>query len=169
MRMPPWAGVVGAAALALAIGGFFGGTHAYVVPSDSMIPTLLRGDEFRAETWNTESRRPKRGEIWVFHNPRQTDDTGPILVKRVVGLPGETISVRKGQLVIDDQPQNEKYCKEPIRYPMKPVHLGADQYWMLGDNRNHSGDSHEWGPLSRRLLIGHAFVRYWPPARFAWL
>ena len=167
-RLPPWVGVVTAAAVALAISLFFAGTRSHFVPSDSMVPTLLRGDQFRTDTSFAPRAGPKRGEIWVLQNPEPEDGNGPELVKRVVGLPGEKIGVANGKLTVDGKPLSEPYCPEQIGYRQAAVTLKEDEYWVLGDNRNNSQDSHSWGPVPRGLLIGRVFLRYFPPSRVSW-
>jgi len=167
--MPPWLPLIPTVLLAAGIGLYYGATDGFYVPSESMEPTLQKGDQFRAEVWHSLQEGPKRGQIWVLHNPRPIDDNGPYLVKRVVGLPGEKIAVAKGKLLIDGKPLEERYVQEPIKYMIKPVTLGADEYWLLGDNRNNSQDSHAWGPAKRKGLMGRAFVLYWPFEHFKWL
>jgi len=154
--------VAGGAALA-AVGS---GTRAFFVPTASMEPTLLRGDQFRADVSWAPRHDPKRGEIWVFNNPNPDPMGGDeVLVKRVIGLPGEKIEVAKGKVLVNGKALSEPYLKQPPRYKTPPRKLQKDEYWMLGDNRNRSEDSHRWGPLKRGAFIGKAIVRFWPPDR----
>jgi signal peptidase I len=166
--MPPWVGVLLTALLAAVLAFFFGATRSYFVPSDSMVPTLLQGDEFRADTFFALQAGPKRGEIWVITNPSPNDGNGPVLVKRVIGLPGEKVATDGGVVTINGKPLDEPYCAEKPDYQLGPKKLGPDEYWLLGDNRNRSEDSHKWGPLPKSLLIGKAVVRYWPLSRMKW-
>ncbi len=129
----------------------------YQIPTASMAPALAPGDRISV---NRRSGTPKRGEIWVFSMPN-----GSHLVKRVVGLPGETVEVAGGRVLIDGAPIAEPYVTAPTTYAMPPVRLGPDEYFMLGDRRNGSNDSHVWGPLPRDRLIGRAEYRYWPKSR----
>jgi signal peptidase I len=163
-----WVSLVLTGAVALGASVYFMGTKGYFVPSDSMEPTLLRGDRFRADLLFSPKHGPGRGEVWVFRNPQPMDGNGEILVKRVVGLPGQTVAMHGGRLKINGEVVAEPYVRERARYTLKPRKLGAEEYWLLGDNRNNSEDSHAWGPLNRRALIGRVFVRYWPLGRFQW-
>ena len=125
--------------------------------SNSMAPALLPGDRF---TVDTRGGTPGRGEIWIFRG-----EGGVSMVKRVIGLPGESVEVAGGQVVIDGKPLAERYPTAPMTYSMAPILLGPDQYFLLGDGRNASLDGHVWGPLDRRHLIGRAEARIWPQAR----
>ncbi len=168
-RFSPWLSLLASTAGALGIGLFVAGTNPYTVPSASMRPALQPGDLFRADVYFALRQGPKRGEIWVFNNPQPENHLGAILVKRIVGLPGERISVVDGQIRVNGQVIKEQYQHDPIGYRMKPVRLRPDEYWVLGDNRNDSADSHVWGPLNRRTLQGRAWLRYWPPTRLGLL
>jgi signal peptidase I len=134
----------------------------FKIPSSSMSPTLAPGDRICVDT--RRSHLPERGEVWVFTMPG-----GGTIVKRAVGLPGETIEVTGGQVLVNGQPLSEPYIKSPMSYTLPPITLEADQYFMLGDNRNASHDSHVWGPLNRRSLIGRVDYRCWPAGRIAGL
>lgn len=150
---------------------YFAGTQPYFVPSNSMFPRLQEGDRFRADALIAPRLGPKRGEIWVLRNPTPEDGNGPFLVKRVVGLPGETVEVRDRKLLIDGRVLPEPYIEEgqPMLYTTEPQKLGDREYWVLGDNRNFSRDSHEWGAVFRGDFISRGFVVTWPPARIGLL
>ena len=134
----------------------------YAIPSGSMSPTITAGDRVCVDT----SRRtpPRRGEVWVVAMP-----TGSLFIKRVVGLPGETVAVTGGQVVIDGRPLAEPYLAGPIGYTMRAVRIGPDEYFVLGDNRNTSQDSHVFGPVAARQFIGRVLYRYWPMGRLGGL
>jgi signal peptidase I len=123
-----------------------------------MAPTLVKGDKFLVDT--RAGNTPRRGELWVHWLPTRT-----LAVKRVVGLPGETITVNGGQVWIDGKPLAEPYLTGPIAYTMAPVVLEEEEYFMLGDNRAASFDSHIWGPLAKKQFVGRVEFRPWPPAR----
>ena len=101
---------------------------------------------------------PQRGDIVVFVSPNGSDD----YIKRVVGLPGERVEVRAGSIWIDGYRLDEPYIADRIPYNGE-WRLGEDEYFVLGDNRANSSDSHAWGPLSRERLVGKAWFIYWPP------
>jgi signal peptidase I len=158
-------------ALTVAVLTFLMKTKQYYVPSPSMEPTLRVGERFRVDLLTSPQRDPQRGEIWVFYHPRPSMGGEEEMVKRVIGLPGETVAVKNGKVLINGKPLAEPYVAEPIAYRMKPRKLGPSEHWMLGDNRNDSEDSSQWGPLARRNFIGRAFLRYKPLGldRLAWL
>jgi signal peptidase I len=136
--------------------GYVANLRAFVVPGGSMAPAIQPGDRI---TVDTRGGTPNRGEIWAFHGPNST------LIKRVIGLPGETIEVADGRVLIDGKALDEPYLASPMTYTMSPISLGPDQYFMLGDSRNASADSHVWGPLHKSKFIGRAETRFWPKGR----
>lgn len=110
------------------------------------------------KTWCT--RLPNRGDVIIFEYPR---DPSRDFIKRVIGLPGETIEVREGKVYVDDQLMPEPFGPNPGSYNAGPLVVGPDEVYVMGDNRNNSSDSHMWGPLPLKLIIGRALVSYWPP------
>lgn len=171
---------------------FLGYSNTYVVktffiPSGSMEDTLLIGDHLfvnrfifgqASSSWERRLlplREPRRGDIVVFRSPeRPTLD----LVKRLIGLPGDTIEIRNKQLFINGQPAMESAYvrfKDPFTYPAAPfldeirrrrdnfgpVTVPEGHYFCLGDNRDHSQDSRYWGMVPRRYLKGRPFLIYW--------
>jgi signal peptidase I len=169
-RMPPWAGFLLTTILAIGIAVFIGTTRTFFVPSDSMVPTLVRGDQLWTDVHFAKQQLPHRGEIWVFNNPLPQEEEGsePVYVKRVVGLPGDTVAVIKGRLMLNGKHVEEPYARELIIKDVKPVKLKTDELWVLGDNRNYSQDSSVWGPIHRSVLIGKVFARFWPLNRLRW-
>lgn len=104
---------------------------------------------------------PQRGDVVVFKPPRNPNED---YVKRIVGLSGEKVHIIDGQVFINDQPLQEPF--EPVRgtYTMPaPVIVPEGQIFVLGDNRNNSNDSHNWGPLPTENIVGRAWLSYWPP------
>jgi len=105
---------------------------------------------------------PRRGEIVVFEYPR---DTSRDFIKRVIGLPGETVEIRGGQVWINGLPLDEPYLTAAARSQMgnmPPTIVPANTVFVLGDNRGNSSDSRSWGPLPLDRIIGRAWVTYWP-------
>jgi len=166
--VPPWVGFLATTLLALAIAAFAGTTRSFFVPTDSMLPTLAVNDQFRADTYFSVQAGPQIGELWVLNNPRPDDGNGLTLVKRVVAGPGDTVAVRDGRLLVEGQPVDEPYVPEPMAYEVEPTKLAPDTFWVLGDNRNASEDSHSWGAVPRHQFVGRVWVRYWPLTRFRW-
>lgn len=137
--------------------------RAYSIPTGSMAPTLKAGDRIGVVTQPRNG--PRRGEIWVFRMPPASKLIGSEGAKRVIGLPGETVEVAAGHVLINGTPLTESYLAVPITYTMPPVTLGPEEYFVLGDSRNNSHDSHVWGPLPGDHLVGPVKVRYWPIGR----
>jgi signal peptidase I len=105
---------------------------------------------------------PRRGDIVVFEYPR---DTSRDFIKRVIGLPGETVEIRNNQILIDGQPLDEPYLSTAARTQMgnmAPVVVPADAVFVMGDNRGNSSDSRSWGPLPLSKIVGRAWFIYWP-------
>ncbi|MEA3460010.1 MAG: signal peptidase I [Chloroflexota bacterium] len=103
---------------------------------------------------------PQRGDIIVFKYPR---DPRRDFIKRVIGLPGEEVEVREGRVFINGQELNEPYATNFATYSWGPKAMGPEEFFVLGDNRNNSSDSHNWGPVPRKYIVGKAWISYWPP------
>lgn len=111
-----------------------------------------------SKTWCV--RTPTRGDVVIFQYPR---DPSRDFIKRVIGLPGETVEVRDGQVYVDGVLMPEPFGPNPGSYNAPPLTVGSDEVYVMGDNRNNSSDSHLWGPLKLDHIIGKALVSYWPP------
>ncbi|MEL6855431.1 MAG: signal peptidase I [Cyanobacteria bacterium J06606_4] len=144
--------------------------EARVVPTGSMRPTVEINDRLFIEKISYRFQTPQRGDIIVFRAPRKALEaanatTGDAYLKRIIGLPGETVEVRDGKVFIDNQPLVETYIKAPPVYTWGPSVVPEGQYLVLGDNRNGSSDGHVWGFLPGDSIIGRATARFWPPNR----
>ena len=155
----------------------------YRVPSASMEPTLhcakpssgckaTYSDRVIALRIVYRFRDPHRGEIAVFHAPGAAARCGPpaaIFVKRVIGLPGETVSEHDGIVYVDGRRLSDQYVPTAWRDHRTGTwpRLGPKDYFVMGDNRVRSCDSRDWGPVARDRFIGPADVTYWPPSRIA--
>lgn len=102
---------------------------------------------------------PQRGDVVVFRFPR---DPSRDFIKRVIGLPGDTVEVRTGRVYINGAPLDEPYLTDSPHYTVPRETLASDNYFVLGDNRNSSSDSHVWGVVPRENIVGKAWVVYWP-------
>lgn len=132
-----------------------------VVPTTSMVPTIKPGDRLFIEKITYRFQGLERGEVIVFKPPVQSglkDD----LIKRLIALPGDTVEVKNGKLYLNDVPQDEPYLAEPIQYTYKKITVPPDKIFVMGDNRNRSYDSHEWGFADQSSVKGKALVTYWP-------
>ncbi len=140
------------------------------IPSDSMVPTLEIGDRLVIEKVSYHLHSPQMGEIVVFMPPKQLQvqgySTNQAFIKRIIGQPGQTVEVRQGQVYVDNQPLYEDYIAEPPEYNWGPQQVPSQNYFVMGDNRNDSNDSHIWGFLPQENIIGHAAFRFWPIERF---
>jgi signal peptidase I len=139
--------------------------QAFSIPSASMERTLLIGDRVLVNKLN---RHVHRGDVIVFKRP-PGEEAAAIkdLIKRVIALPGETVSAKDGKLYINDKPLPEPYLQPGTQTIMDhPVIVPPGRVWVMGDNRTQSRDSRFFGPISTSLIVGHAFVRVWPPNRF---
>ena len=174
--------------LALAIQAFL--VKPYRIPSGSMLPTLKIGQRVLVNRLGNRFNDPKVGEIVVFHPPSGAEGTGDTcgnpdhpagtacdkptsekasvnFIKRVVGLPGDKLSIKNGHVIRNGQREADSYiapcaggsaCNLPQTITVPPGH-----YFMMGDNRGESDDSRFWGPVPRKWIIGGAFATYWPP------
>jgi signal peptidase I len=146
----------------------------FVIPSTSMVPTLQVGD--RIFVRNNSDYVPQRGDIVVFQadeidievdNPH-TDQRHwhtNYYIKRTIGEPGEKVAIENGNLYINNQLVRETYIRAPMNYEWGPKTVPPDSYFVLGDNRNNSFDSHIWGFLPADSIVGKAYKIYWPPSR----
>ena len=154
-----------AAVLAFGIRTFV--AEARYIPSSSMEPTLEINDRLIIEKISYLLRSPQRGDVVVF-SPTDTlkeQKFKDAFIKRVIGLPGDAVEVKGGKVYVNEQALREKYIEEAPEYKYGPVTVPDDQYLVLGDNRNNSYDSHYWGFVPRKNLIGRAVIRFWPPNR----
>jgi signal peptidase I len=166
----------------------------YRIPSGSMEPTLAVGERVIVNRIGNRFAAPGVGDIVVFHPPHGADlnecgtsGQGPFyegphsgvpcarptatrsdqnFIKRVVGLPGDRISVRDGHVVRNGVQQREPFIRACGGGPdcnLGTIVVPPDHYFMMGDNRGASDDSRYWGPVPRDWIIGDAFVSYWPP------
>ena len=134
------------------------------IDSASMLPTLQAGDQVLVDKRAYRDVLPRRGDLVVFHAPR----TGDVTLKRAVGLPGDTIAIEDGVLVVNGRRQKEPYADPDAidSVYFGPARVPADAVFVLGDNRANSIDSRAFGAVSHRDLMGRVRVRLWPPARW---
>jgi signal peptidase I len=140
-----------------------------IVDGRSMEPSFVNGERLvisRVHYWLGD---PERGDIIVFNSPKPRSEDESALVKRLIGLPGDTIEFRDQQLYINGEILEEPYINEPCspyRCEDEVWHLGPDEYFMMGDNRNVSNDSRAFGPVPHENVVGEVLFRYWPLDRF---
>jgi signal peptidase I len=181
--------------LALAIQAYV--VKPYEIPSGSMLPTLHLGQRILVDRVGTHFSDPKIGDIYVFHPPAsetcadpregqngavasdracdavQSQESSQTYVKRVVGLPGDHLSIRDGHVYRNGKREQDSYtipCNgaAECNFPAT-ITIPRGDYYMMGDNRPDSLDSRFWGPVPKRWMIGRAFMTYWPPDRIGFL
>lgn len=140
--------------------------EARYIPSGSMLPTLEINDRLIIDKVGYRFDEPKRGDIVVFQptDELRRQDFKDAFIKRVIGLPGDTVEVRNNTVFINGEPIQERYIFEKPNYQWGPEVVPEGQYIVFGDNRNNSYDSHYWGFVPREKIIGRAAVRFGPPS-----
>lgn len=136
------------------------------VSGSSMVPNFHDGDYIITNKLATRLSEPKRGEVVILQDPL---DINKVFIKRVIGLPGETLKISSGAVYINNQLLEEPYLPTGLRTSGEnflkddsEITVPDGNYFVMGDNRNNSSDSREWGLLKKNLIIGQAFLRYWP-------
>ena len=128
----------------------------------SMLPTIQLQDRVMVNKFIYHFKEPQRGDIVVLEPP-EILNSNEDYIKRVIGLPGDTVEMKEGKVFINGKALAEPYLAEPINYEYGPVQVPEDSLMVLGDNRNFSFDSHSWNAwLTRDHLKGKAFMIYWP-------
>jgi signal peptidase I len=129
------------------------------VDGASMEPTLVSGEYVIVSRLSYRLGSPQRGDIIVFHFPRDPKEE---YIKRVIGLPGDVVEVKNGSVYVNGQALDETYLKVKTNYP-GTWNVPEGQLFVLGDNRNNSSDSHDWGTVPMDYVVGKALLVYWPP------
>jgi len=138
----------------------------FIVDGPSMFPTFDNGHYLIIDEISYRLREPARGEVIVFKYPRDPDK---YFIKRIIGLPGETVMINNGQVTIINEENTEgfalaeSYVKHPKNDSFRVV-LSESEYFVMGDNRASSSDSRVWGPLPRGNIVGRPVIRFLPPA-----
>ncbi|MBI3361013.1 MAG: signal peptidase I [Chloroflexi bacterium] len=135
-------------------------TGRFRIQGASMEPTLHSGQFVITNKVAYKIGQPRRGDIIVFIAPRTAQEED--YIKRIIGLPGETVRVEARKVYVNGQMIEEPYIADAPQYS-STWKVGPDEYFVLGDNRNHSNDSHDWGLLKRDAILGKAWLIYWPP------
>jgi len=137
------------------------------VSGSSMVPNFHDKDYIITNKLSTRFSIPQRGEVIILKNPRNTENE--VFIKRVVGLPGETLKLLNGQVYINGNLLKEPYLATGLQTNGEgflkdggEVYIPEGKYFVMGDNRRNSSDSRDFGLLNKELIIGQAFFRYWP-------
>lgn len=131
----------------------------YRIEGESMEPNFHNGQFLLVSKIQYLFAPPQRGDVIIFRYPLNEKKN---FIKRVVGLPGEKVEIRAGKIFVNGVRIPEPYPYNFADYDWGPVTIGPDEYFVLGDNRPYSSDSHSWGMLPTRDIIGKAWVSYWP-------
>ena len=136
------------------------------VDGSSMVPTFHTGDRILTSKLSYRFGEPQKGDIIVFTPPNA--ESGDY-IKRIIGGPGDTITLRQGQVYVNNNllaepylPTDTKTVERKFLRDEVPFTIPAGEYMVFGDNRNFSSDSREWGPITRKEIIGKATIQYWP-------
>ncbi|PIR41117.1 MAG: signal peptidase I [Candidatus Yanofskybacteria bacterium CG10_big_fil_rev_8_21_14_0_10_46_23] len=142
----------------------------FFVRGASMQPNFQNNDYILIDEISYRFKSPSRGEVVVFRSP---EDTAQFFIKRIIGLPGETIQIRDGQVRIfnEQEPQgivlSETYLPDNLQTDgVITVKVDPNEYFVMGDNRPNSSDSRRWGPVNTTLITGRVLVRVWPLSDF---
>ena len=139
------------------------------VRGDSMYPSFHNGEYILTDKISYRLKSPQRGDVVIFRAPQNEDYD---YIKRIIGLPGENVTLESGRILVNDQIISEDYL--PGTYdtrsgaflrPGATVNVPVNHYFVLGDNRQHSSDSREWGFVPQENIVGRAWFRYWPTSR----
>ncbi len=138
----------------------------FEVQGDSMVPNFANNDYLIVDEISYRFREPARGEVVVFRFPK---DRSQFFIKRLIGLPGETVTIKDGKIMVTDGSKitlnEDSYLQsEPLSILSANIEvvLGPDEYYVLGDNRDASSDSRSWGPIKRSDIVGRAWFRAFP-------
>lgn len=136
--------------------------QSYTVVMSSMEPNFQEGECIMVNKVCYRSSAPQRGQVIVFNPPFGSAHP---FIKRVIGLPGETLEIRDEKVFVDGIPLREEYVMAPPNYTMPATEVPETEYFVLGDNRNNSNDSHSGWMVPRDNIIGKAWFTYWPPSK----
>ena len=162
--------IVIAAVLAFALRTFV--IESFWVPSGSMLPTIQLNDRVWVTKFSYKIGEPERGDVVVFRPPAEAHAAAneKYFIKRLIGLPGETVEFKDNRLYIDGELVEEDYLGDDVYTDnLGPFKVGEDCYFFCGDNRTGSYDSRAWGDVERDNLVGQAQCIYWPLARIGGL
>jgi len=139
----------------------------YKVEGSSMLPALLDQERILVQPWIPSPETIRRGDIIVFKAPHTP---GKSFIKRVIGIPGDIIELRRGEVVIHGRRQAEFFLPATaVGTSFGPHRVGEGLYFVLGDHRAISSDSRHWGLVPHAAIQGKAVLRYWPPSSFGFL
>ena len=134
--------------------------QSFIVVGASMEPNFDSGERLIVTKVSYRFHEPERGNVIVFHPP---NNGRADYIKRIIALPGETVQVNNGAVYINGEPLDEPFIKDPPKYNFPKQKVPDNKYFVLGDNRNNSNDSHNGWTVPRANIIGKAWLSIWPP------
>ncbi|MEX2160130.1 MAG: signal peptidase I [Dehalococcoidia bacterium] len=147
--------VTGAVLISLLAGCGGDSPRQVVMEGQSMFPTLSDGDRVDVQEYGTDT--PRRGDVIVFHPRTESGEPSDrLFLKRIIGLPGETIEIRNEVVLVDGEPLQEPYINEPTAGTFDRFEVPSDEYFVLGDNRNNSSDSRSYLGIPEDYIVGRA-------------
>ena len=140
--------------------------QSYTVVMSSMEPNFQEGECNMVNKMNYRSSGPQRGDVIVFRPPPPNEESPYPFIKRVIGLPGETVEIKDGKVFINGIPlEEDEYIEAQPNYTMPATEVPENEYFVLGDNRNNSTDSSKGWTVLQDNIIGKAWFTYWPPSK----
>ena len=143
----------------------------FIIQQQSMEPNFFEGDYLIIDEISYRFRSPQRGEVIVFDAPIKSSQK---YIKRIIGLPGETVKIKDGNVyILDGQgifqllDESAYLAEETTTQQTLEMNLEDNQYFVMGDNRSASSDSRKWGPVTEEAVVGRVFLRLWPPRAVA--
>jgi len=142
----------------------------FIVNGSSMVPTFEDGDYLIVDEISYRFNNPERGDVVVFRYP---NDPSKFFIKRIIGLPGETLKIVGSKVSIrHNKTEDEELYESYVVYPAQnniEITLNDDEFFVMGDNRAQSSDSRSWGPMPKKFLVGRALIRLLPPNQIGYL
>lgn len=149
------------------------------VNGNSMWPNFLDEEYLLTDKFSYRIEEPKRGDVIIFHAPpgaRCPQELNCDYVKRIIALPGESVVITNGKVIVNGSELKESYLPEFPQFETTTpgneafvLEMGNNEYFVLGDNRGHSSDSRAWGSVPKENIVGKAWFRYWPPKRMGFV